>query len=304
MRGEREQMLNAGYRPGLRGDATPSTPSTASTTVRQNPLMYQRMHSSDSDKEKNSDWLDGLSEQKSVTASSPSKFTKSTSPKRKWISGLPSGGRMQPMQNKREIVATKPNENSTRRASASAMSARRPPLPSSIGHRSQSLDELLDSSESKANDDTPATERASEHNESTTSGSENMQTESQQPPKTGSYTNDNRLNDTSDSVEPPRRPSRSERSRSVGVDSETSSNRKNETENRLNCSETNSIGSTSSLNSAINQTPNPLDDANSANNQDVQSTCSQQDSMGSQSSDKKRNLLNRYVKKVKSLIKK
>lgn len=55
MRGEREHLLNTGYRPGIRGDATPSTPSTASTTVRQNPLMYQRMHSSDSDKEKNSD---------------------------------------------------------------------------------------------------------------------------------------------------------------------------------------------------------------------------------------------------------
>lgn len=55
MRGEREQLLaSAGYR-SLRGDATPSTPSTASTTVRQNPLMYQRMHSSDSDREKNSE---------------------------------------------------------------------------------------------------------------------------------------------------------------------------------------------------------------------------------------------------------
>lgn len=47
MRGERDQLIN---RP-LRGDATPSTPSTASTTVRQNPLNYQRMHSNDSDKD-------------------------------------------------------------------------------------------------------------------------------------------------------------------------------------------------------------------------------------------------------------
>lgn len=50
MRGEREQLLKAGFI-GIRGDATPSTPSTASTTVRQNPLNYQRMHSSDSDKD-------------------------------------------------------------------------------------------------------------------------------------------------------------------------------------------------------------------------------------------------------------
>lgn len=51
MRGERDQIMNIGYRTGLRGDVTPNTPSTASTTVRQNPLLYQRMHSNDSDKE-------------------------------------------------------------------------------------------------------------------------------------------------------------------------------------------------------------------------------------------------------------
>lgn len=48
MRGEREtNMVNCNFR----GNATPSTPSTASTTVRQNPLIYQRMHSNDSDKD-------------------------------------------------------------------------------------------------------------------------------------------------------------------------------------------------------------------------------------------------------------
>lgn len=182
-----------------------------------------------------------------------------------------------------------------RRASASAMSARRPPLPSSIGHRSQSLDELLDTSESNVNDDTLATERASEQNKPSTSDNENCS------PKI-------EIQDATSTDEPPRRPSRSERARSVGIDTDQSSNKKNEIENRLNCSETNSIGSTSSLNSAINRTPNPFDDINSANNQDdsksSSTTCSQQDSMGSQGSDKKRNLLNRYVKKVKSLIKK
>lgn len=304
MRGERDQLMSAGFRPGLRGDGTPSTPGTASTSVRQNPLMYQRMHSSDSDKEKNSDWLDGLSEPKGVTASSPSKFTKATSPKRKWISGLPSGGRMQPLQN----AATKPSE-STRRSSASAMSARRPPLPSSIGNRSQSLDELLDTSESNVNDDTPAAERASEdNNKSSTSDNEKTKTESEQTPETGTHPGDDRLGDATSSNEPPRRPSRGERARSVGLDTEQCSNKKEEIENRLNCSETNSIGSISSLNNAINRTPNPPDDTNSATNQEdtksCSTTCSQQDSMGSQSSDKKRNLLNRYVKKVKSLIKK
>lgn len=48
MRGERDaSLINCNYR----GNATPSTPSTASTTVRQNPLIYQRMHSNDSDKD-------------------------------------------------------------------------------------------------------------------------------------------------------------------------------------------------------------------------------------------------------------
>lgn len=49
MRGERDaSLINCNFR----GNATPSTPSTASTTVRQNPLIYQRMHSNDSDKDK------------------------------------------------------------------------------------------------------------------------------------------------------------------------------------------------------------------------------------------------------------
>ena len=53
MRGERDAVLSA-YRAALRGDATPNTPSTASSSVRQNPLTYQRMHSNESDKEKDS----------------------------------------------------------------------------------------------------------------------------------------------------------------------------------------------------------------------------------------------------------
>lgn len=51
MRGERDPSILSNYRPGLRTDGTPSTPSTASTTVRQNPLLYQRMHSNESDKD-------------------------------------------------------------------------------------------------------------------------------------------------------------------------------------------------------------------------------------------------------------
>lgn len=52
MRGERDP-LNSNAATNYRGNVTPSTPSTASTSVRQNPLLYQRMHSNDSDKETN-----------------------------------------------------------------------------------------------------------------------------------------------------------------------------------------------------------------------------------------------------------
>lgn len=51
MRGERDPLNANATTANYRGNATPSTPSTASTSVRQNPLLYQRMHSNDSDKD-------------------------------------------------------------------------------------------------------------------------------------------------------------------------------------------------------------------------------------------------------------
>lgn len=51
MRGEREAVM-AGLRAGItRSDATPNTPSTASSSTVRNPMSYNRMHSNDSDKE-------------------------------------------------------------------------------------------------------------------------------------------------------------------------------------------------------------------------------------------------------------
>lgn len=47
MRGERDNVPQNVFR----GNVTPGTPSTSSTSVRQNPLIYQRTHSNDSDKE-------------------------------------------------------------------------------------------------------------------------------------------------------------------------------------------------------------------------------------------------------------
>lgn len=44
MRGERDAAL--------KGSITPGTPSAVPSSIRHNPLAYQRMHSNDSDKDK------------------------------------------------------------------------------------------------------------------------------------------------------------------------------------------------------------------------------------------------------------
>lgn len=76
---------------------------------------------------------------------------------------------------------------------------------------------------------------------------------------------------------------------------------------KMNRSETNSIGSSSSLNNIVSHDPEPnTSNSNSVTNlDDIKSTTSSaQYSMGSDSNEPKRTLLNKYVKKVKSLMKK
>lgn len=76
----------------------------------------------------------------------------------------------------------------------------------------------------------------------------------------------------------------------------------------LNRSEDSSIGSTTSLNNTINSEPNPSGSSSQLNQDDTKSsstTSSAQYSMTDNSeSEPKRTLLNKYVKKVKSLMKK
>lgn len=76
----------------------------------------------------------------------------------------------------------------------------------------------------------------------------------------------------------------------------------------LNRSEDSSIGSTTSLNNTINSEPNPSGSSSMLNQDDTKSsstTSSAQYSMTDNSeSEPKRTLLNKYVKKVKSLMKK
>ena len=70
--------------------------------------------------------------------------------------------------------------------------------------------------------------------------------------------------------------------------------------------DSNSIGSATSLNSrgqdnAISKSPIPSIDGDTRS---ISTCCSQPDSLGSQSSEKKRTFFNKYVKRVKNLIKK
>lgn len=221
----------AAYRAALRGDATPNTPSTASSCVRQNPLTYQRMHSNDSDKEKDSgrasDWLDATPVANSNGALS--KPNSSPNSKPKWITTtLPSGGRMNKPINLRPI---------------------------------QSMDEdqdLVDGNDAHL----------------TMGVSDNTDNSSQ--PTIVIDCEKNRTETVNDHV-----------------DSEESS------------SNSSSIGSTTSLNHAMNSEPSPSESNSMQNQDDTKSnstSSSAQYSMtdNSEKSDSKRNLLNKYVKKVKS----
>lgn len=94
-------------------------------------------------------------------------------------------------------------------------------------------------------------------------------------------------------------------------DTKNNSNTKNDDNKStvcLNRSEESSIGSTTSLNNTINSEPNPSGSSSMLNQDDTKSnstTSSAQYSITDNSeSEPKRTLLNKYVKKVKSLMKK
>lgn len=226
------------YRPNVRNDGTPNTPSTASSCVRQNPLNYQRMHSNDSDKEKDSgrasDWLDATPSNNSNGASKPNS---SPTQKQKWITAtLPSGGRInKPIQLSQNKNDTIDNE------------------------RSQSSDVFDGNTEHvKKNNDANLMEGVSEKNQNTDPNE-----------------------------------------RSVTFSKIFGQNR----------SEESSIGSTTSLNNVINSDPNPSGSSGHLNQDDSKSsstTSSAQYSINdnSENSEPKRTLLNKYVKKVKNLMKK
>lgn len=246
MRGERDTIM-AAYRAALRGDATPNTPSTASSSVRQNPLTYQRMHSNDSDKEKDSgrasDWLDAAS---SGNTNGTSKSDSSPNQKQKWLTTtLPSGGRI----NK----ATKPYSN------RSNMKANR--SHGNDDHLTEEVSEIADKiADQIAHNYRPIVNDTSKSDDDTTNNS-------------NTKTDDNK---------------------SLNVD--------------LNRSE-DSIGSSTSLNNTVNSEPNPSGSSSLLNQDDTKSsstTSSAQYSItdNSEHSEPKRTLLNKYVKKVKLLMKK
>lgn len=222
---------------------------------------------------------------------------------------------MQPIQNRSDNNSSKTNENGPRRGSASALT-HRPPLPSNIGNRSQSLDELLDANEinSDENDNTAITEGASEikntypqSHPSTkiiVSDESDYRSKSLDDLLSERDNNDYEIDDNEQSK-------REERSKSVDILADKNAPKQDDhidNGSRLNRpTDTNSIGSTSSLNNAINRAPNLSDDNNFLNQDDAKSystTNSQAESLGSQNSEKKRTLLNKCLKKVKSLMKK
>lgn len=216
MRGERDaNLINCNFR----GNATPSTPSTASTTVRQNPLTYQRMHSNDSDKDggngsgsgagRVSDWLDSPSvhtSQKNLNF--PSKFRKSSSPARKWPNGSPGRNHHHLAPHNKFVTmpsnqyalagsAKRNHQNDARRSSAAGLAHQRPPLPpNNIGKRSQSLDGLLDTANDTCTSN--STEGASDDTPNTTTTTADNQTNSD---TTDSLTNQSTINRRSRSLE-------------------------------------------------------------------------------------------------------
>lgn len=100
----------------------------------------------------------------------------------------------------------------------------------------------------------------------------------------------------------------------IKIDEDTTNNSNSKVDDNkitvaLNRSEDSSIGSTTSLNNTINSDPNPSGSSSMLNQDDTKSnstTSSAQYSMtdNSENNEPKRTLLNKYVKKVKNLMKK
>lgn len=99
----------------------------------------------------------------------------------------------------------------------------------------------------------------------------------------------------------------------IKIDEDTTNNSNSKLDDNkitviLNRSEDSSIGSTTSLNNTINSDPNPSGSSSMLNQDDTKSsstTSSAQYSMTDNSENEpKRTLLNKYVKKVKNLMKK
>lgn len=321
MRGERDPSIVNGI---YRGNA-PSTPSTASTNVRQNPMIYQRTHSNESDKDTSrcSDWLENPST--TAQAKPQSKFHKSSSPGRQWLMGSPGrtvgSNRTIPQHSThRGLGFTGRSSPSGVRRSSAAGLTHRPPLPPNIGNRSQSLDGLLDAG---GNDEMKTVAGGVSE---TTLSTLTPPNESADPHDSPLQTNNRRSRSMEDLLD--------ERDETELIDDNDSDCTRSmehladdtvltvviNPESSDNLKDIVSIGSTSSLNR--NRTPseqpcgsetitieNAVRATSPALDEDTRSTgtaYSRQDSINSKDSngDKKKTFLNRYVKKVRSLIKK
>ncbi|CAD7083016.1 unnamed protein product [Hermetia illucens] len=212
MRGE----LNTRPCGPLRGDATPSTPSTASTT-RNNPPIYQRMHSNDSGKGSEKDGVNG----NGVTTGSssiqgalnPNKYRKSSSPARQWLTAGTGGsghnhparaprGQLPPYRTQHILNKTMQADCGGRRSSAAGLT-HRPPIPPTFNARSHSLDGLLDNEPGKKSEkDLQSTDKVNQkHKEES---EETLEVETREKPattnQTRSSTNHNRKSRSMDDL--------------------------------------------------------------------------------------------------------
>lgn len=199
---------------------------------------------------------------------------------------MPSGGRIQSVQCRNYSDDEK---NSSRRSSATNIS-QRPPIPSIIRNRSQSLDILLDERLDEPNASIGKPKTASVSEDASEQSNQAKKEKSNTKNKLNEQNNDNEISQKREEYQHSREPS-PQKSIIGGVNT------------RLNQSETNSIGSSTSLvNCGQNSNESSFNPDDTKSSRSTSSGA--QYSMGSESSDTKRNLLNKYVKKVKSLIKK
>lgn len=275
-----------------RGTTPSSTPSTASTN-RQNPPNYQRMLSNGSDKEncngsvtsRAPEWLDSPLVATKKLKNQANRFPKSSSPARQWLSPGRTGRSIPLLKN--QVQTTMPHSNN-RRSSAAGITHRPPTYPQqqTIKTRSQSLDGLLDVATAT----------------NTTSNQINQIAEGASDVNTNRLNNSDIENDKKNEIE-----ESSSKRKSKSMEDLLDSEIRNE-EIRAKSEDT-KISSSTSLEQPREEEIIIIDNSKSCEEldktaDDLNNKFIRQESTNSLPVKGKNTFLNRYVKKVKSFIKK